>query len=55
MVDHWDIEDFVRRNLRMISEPIDVFDMYLKRKMKEQEAMMDDLKDRGLNYRPPGI
>ncbi len=55
MVDHWEIEDFVRCNLRMIFESIDVFDMYLKRKMKEQEGMMDDLKDRGLNYRPSGI
>lgn len=49
------MEDFVRRNLRMISESIDVFDMYLKRKMKEQEAMMDDLRDRGLNHRQSQI
>ena len=50
-----DITYFIRYNLKMISEAIDVFDTYLKRKMKEQEETMDDLKDCGLSYRQSQI
>ena len=50
-----DITYFIRYNLKMISESMDVFDEYLKRKMKEQEDLMSDLKDRGLNYRQSQI
>ena len=53
--DDEDITYFIRYNLRMISESIDVFDEYLRRKMKEQEELMNDLKDRGLNYRQSQI
>lgn len=53
--DDEDITYFIRYNLKMISESIDVFDKYLKRKMKEQEDLMSDLKNRGLNYRQSQI
>jgi uncharacterized protein YjaZ len=39
----------------MISEAIDVFDEYLKRKIKEQEESMKDLKEYGLSYRQSQI
>lgn len=53
--DDEDITYFIRYNLKMISESIDVFDEYLRRKMKEQEELMNDLKNRGLNYRQSRI
>jgi len=53
--DDEDITYFIRYNLKMISESIDVFDEYLRRKMKEQEELMNDLKNRGLNYRQSQI
>lgn len=53
--DDQDITYFIRYNLNMISEAIDVFDRYLKRKMREQEESMRDLEAYGLNYRQSQI
>ena len=53
--DDQDITYFIRYNLKMISEAIDVFDEYLKRKIKEQEESMKDLKEYGLSYRQSQI
>ena len=53
--DGGDITYFIRYNLKMITESINVFDEYLKRKMKEQEDMMRDMEGRGLNYRQSQI
>jgi len=53
--DDEDVTYFIRYNLKMMSESIDVFDGYLKRKMKEQEDLMNDLKGRGLTYRQSQI
>ncbi len=53
--DNEDITYFIRYNLKMISESIDVFDTYLKRKMKEQEETIKDVEDLGLSYRQSQI
>ncbi|AMH94234.1 Fic family protein [methanogenic archaeon ISO4-H5] len=53
--DNEDITYFIRYNLKMVSESIDVFDTYLKRKMKEQEETMKDVEDLGLSYRQSQI
>ena len=53
--DDEDVTYFIRYNLKMISESIDVFDTYLKRKMREQEDTLEDLKGRGLSYRQSQI
>lgn len=53
--DDEDITYFIRYNLKMISEAIDVFDTYLKRKMKEQEETMRGLEEYGLSYRQSQI
>ncbi len=53
--DDEDITYFIRYNLKMISESIDVFDTYLKRKMQEQKDTLEELKDRGLTYRQSQI
>ena len=53
--DDEDITYFIRYNLNMVSEAIDVFDSYLKRKMKEQEETIRDLEDRRLSYRQSQI
>lgn len=50
-----DITYFIRYNLKMISEAIDVFDTYLKRKMKEQEEVMKDMEGGELSYRQSQI
>ena len=39
----------------MISESIDVFDRYLKRKIKEQEESLRGLEEYGLSYRQSQI
>ena len=53
--DDEDITYFIRYNLRMVSESIEVFDKYLRRKMKEQEDLLKDLEERGLNSRQSQI
>ena len=53
--DYQDMTYFIRYNLRMISESIDVFDMYLKRKMIEQEESMRDQREYGLSCRQSQI
>ena len=53
--DDQDITYFIRYNLNMISESIDVFDRYLKRKIKEQEESLRGLEEYGLSYRQSQI
>ena len=53
--DDEDITYFIRYNLRMVSESIEVFDKYLRRKMREQEDLLKDLEERGLNSRQSQI
>ena len=53
--DDQDITYFIKYNLKMISEAIDVFDKYLMRKKKEQEEAMMDIDELGLSYRQSHI
>lgn len=46
-----DVTYFIDYNLRMITESIEIFDAYLKRKANEQRETMHDLERYGLNYR----
>ena len=50
-----DITYFITYNLRMISEAIDVFDSYLRKKMKEQEDSKKGLEQYGLSFRQSQI
>ena len=50
-----DITYFILYNLRMISEAIDVFDSYLRKKMKEQEDSKKGLEQYGLSFRQSQI
>ena len=50
-----DITYFILYNLRMISEAIDVFDSYLRKKMKEQEDSKKGLEQYGLSFRQSKI
>ncbi|MGN1044333.1 MAG: DeoR family transcriptional regulator [Candidatus Methanomethylophilaceae archaeon] len=42
---------FIRYNLKMILEAMDVFDTYLERKTEERNAATKDLERQGLNHR----
>ncbi|AGI47132.1 hypothetical protein TALC_00117 [Thermoplasmatales archaeon BRNA1] len=53
--DGMDATYFARYNLKMVSEAIDVFDTYLKRKMDEQKKLIEDLHMTGLSYRQSQI
>ena len=53
--DDQDITYFIKYNLKMISEAIDVFDKYLMRKKKEQEEAMMDIDELELSYRQSHI
>ena len=50
-----DITYFILYNLRMISEAMDVFDSYLRKKMKEQEDSKKGLEQYGLSFRQSQI
>ena len=50
-----DITYFILYNLRMISEAIEVFDTYLKKKLKEQEDSKKELEQYDLSFRQSQI
>ena len=50
-----DITYFILYNLRMISEAMDVFDSYLRKKIKEQEDSKKGLEQYGLSFRQSQI
>lgn len=50
-----DITYFILYNLRMISEAMDVFDSYLRKKMKEHEDSKKGLEQYGLSFRQSQI